>query len=234
MTELVYLDRGREEYSRTLALQERLVREVAQAGQEKAYLVLVEHDPPVITLGRAADERNVLAAPDKLRAEGIAVHRVSRGGDVTYHGPGQLVAYPILRVDRRTGGVRAYLRMLEEVAIRVLAELGIEGGRVEGRTGVWAGDEKVAAIGVAVRRWVSYHGLALNVCPNLAHFDLIVPCGLADKRVTSVSRLLGRDVSISQVKPLLREWTVKVFGFDRAREEEKASKEEKTSTDSRD
>jgi lipoate-protein ligase B len=216
MTELVYLDRGREEYTRTLALQQRLVQEVIAAQDEKAYLVLVEHDPPVITLGRAADERNVLAAPAQLQAEGIAVHRITRGGDVTYHGPGQVVAYPILRVDKRSGGVREYLRQLEEVVIGVLGELGIEGVRVAGRTGVWVGGEKVAAIGVAVRRWVSYHGLALNVCPNLAHFDLIVPCGLADKKVTSVSRLLGRDVSVSQAKPLLRQWTVKVFGFDRA------------------
>jgi lipoyl(octanoyl) transferase len=200
------------------------VREVIEAKQEKAYLVLVEHDPPVITLGRAADERNVIAAPEQLGAAGIGVHRVTRGGDVTYHGPGQFVAYPILRVDRRSGGVREYLRLLEEVVIRVLAELGIEGRRIAGYTGVWVGDEKVAAIGVAVRRWVSYHGLALNVCPNLAHFGLIVPCGLADKKVTSVSRLLGRDVSVSQVKPLLREWTVRVFGFDRAKEE----KEEET------
>jgi lipoate-protein ligase B len=223
MTDLVYLDRGREEYARTLALQERLVQEVAAAGEEKAFLVLVEHDPPVITLGRAADERNVLAAPHRLQAEGIAVHRTTRGGDVTYHGPGQLVAYPILRVDRRAGGVREYLRQLEEVVIGVLGELGIAGGRVAGLTGVWVGDEKVAAIGVAVRRWVSYHGLALNVCPNLAHFDLIVPCGLADKKVTSISRLLGRDVSVSRMKPLLREWTVKVFGFERAREEKEAN-----------
>ena len=230
MAELIYLDRGREEYTRTLALQQRLVQEVTAAQDEKAYLVLMEHDPPVITLGRAADERNVLAAPAQLQAEGIAVHRITRGGDVTYHGPGQLVAYPILRVDRRSGGVREYLRLLEEVVIGVLGELGIEGVRVAGRTGVWVGDEKVAAIGVAVRRWVSYHGLALNVCPNLSHFDLIVPCGLADKKVTSVSRLLGRDVSVSQAKPLLREWTVKVFGFDRARE---ATEEEANSRDER-
>jgi lipoyl(octanoyl) transferase len=132
---------------------------------------------------------------------------------------------PWLRKRLPAGGVGA------EVS-RLLAELGIEGGRVEGYTGVWVGAEKVAAIGVAVRRWVSYHGLALNVCPNLSHFDLIVPCGLADKKVTSLSRLLGRDVSVSQVKPVLREWTVRVFGFERAIEEE--AEEEKATTDSQD
>lgn len=218
MTQILHVDRGREEYAETLALQKLLVMDVAESRQEKAYLVLVEHDPPVITLGRSADAKHVLAPADRLAAEGIQVHKVSRGGDVTYHGPGQLVAYPILRIDRRCRGVTEYLRMLEEVVLGVLAEFGVEGRRVSGYTGVWVGQEKVAAIGVAARRWVSYHGLALNVCPNLAHFDLIVPCGLAGKKVTSLSRLLGRDVPVARVKPLLIEWTVKTFGFDGARE----------------
>lgn len=216
MTPLYYTDRGREAYRRTLALQERLVTEVAEAPQDRAHLLLVEHDPPVITLGRSADATHVLASPAALAAEGIEVCPVSRGGDVTYHGPGQLVAYPILRIDRHSRGVRDYLRMLEEAILGVLAEFGIAGRRVSGYTGVWVGQEKVAAIGVAVRRWVSYHGLALNVCPNLAHFDRIVPCGIADKTVTSLSQLLGRDVCVSQVAPRLIQSMVTVFGFDGA------------------
>ncbi|MFA6134034.1 MAG: lipoyl(octanoyl) transferase LipB [Phycisphaerae bacterium] len=219
MARLLYIDRGRENYSGTLALQQRLVDQVIQAAsapapQDLAYLVLVEHDPPVITLGRSADAAHVLASPETVAAEGIEVHSASRGGDVTYHGLGQLVAYPILRVDLHCAGVREYLRMLEEVVIGVLAELGIPGRRESGYTGVWVGDEKVAAIGVAVRRWVSYHGLALNVQPNLSHFGLIVPCGIADKRVTSISRLLGRDLDVTQIKPLLIQSMVRVFGFE--------------------
>lgn len=214
MTKLAYDDRGCEEYARTLALQERLVQEVSQSPHDSAYLVLVEHDPPVITLGRSADAAHILASPDALLREGITTHKTARGGDVTYHGPGQLVAYPILRITQHTGGVREYLRLLEEAVIGTLAEFGIAGGRVEGLTGVWVGKAKVAAIGVAIRRWVSYHGLALNVCPNMAHFGLIVPCGITDKKVTSMSELLGRQVEVAQVKPVLAKHLANVLGLE--------------------
>jgi lipoate-protein ligase B len=213
MTTLTYLDVGRAPYAPTLRLQERLVAEVKAADPERAYLVLVEHEPPVITLGRGADAAHVVASAARLRAEGIELHPSSRGGDVTYHGPGQLVGYPILRLDLHGRDVHRYLRDLEEVLIRLLARFGIEGGRVEGQTGVWVGCEKVAAIGVAIRRWVTYHGFALNVCPDLRHFDLIVPCGIRGKGVTSLEKLLGRPVPVAEVKAPLVECMLEVFGF---------------------
>jgi lipoate-protein ligase B len=217
MAELVYLDLGGAGYEPTLQLQRRLAKQVREAAEEQAYLVLVEHDPPVITLGRRGREEDIVGSPDELRAEGIEVHKTSRGGEVTYHGPGQLVGYPILRLDLYGRDVRGYLRDLEGVLIRVLERFGIEGSREEGLTGVWVGGEKIAAIGVAVRRWVTYHGVALNVSPDLSHFDLIVPCGAAGKKVTSLSRALGRDVSVSEVKPVLIECMVEKYGFQSAR-----------------
>jgi lipoate-protein ligase B len=217
MADLVTLDLGRAPYGPTADLQRRLHAQVREAGDERAFLVLVEHDPPVITLGRGADDAHVTATRRRLQAEGVEVHASERGGDVTYHGPGQLVAYPILRLDLHGRDVRRYLRDLEEVLIRTLARFGLEGGRAEGMTGVWVGTAKVAAIGVAVRRWVTWHGVALNVCPRLEHFDLIVPCGIRGRGVTSLAALLGRPVQVAEVKPHLVECTVGVFGFDGAR-----------------
>jgi len=217
MATLATLDVGRAAYEPTLHVQERLRDEVKAAAEEKAYLILVEHDPPVITLGRGASAAHVTASRERLAAEGIEVHESSRGGDVTYHGPGQLVGYPIMRLDLHGRDVRRYLRDLEEVLIRVLARFGLEGRRAEGMTGVWVGGEKVAAIGVAIRRWVTWHGVALNVCPNLDHFGLIVPCGIRGRGVTSLARLLGRPMTVAEAKPHLVECTVEVFGFDGAR-----------------
>lgn len=217
MATLATLDVGRAAYEPTLRLQQRLRDEVKAAAEERAYLVLVEHDPPVITLGRGASAAHVTASRERLAAEGIEVHESSRGGDVTYHGPGQLVGYPIMRLDLHGRDVRRYLRDLEEVLIRVLARFGVEGRRAEGMTGVWVGGEKVAAIGVAIRRWVTWHGVALNVCPNLDHFGLIVPCGIRGRGVTSLARLLGRPMTVAEAKPHLVECTVDVFGFDGAR-----------------
>jgi lipoate-protein ligase B len=217
MAELTYLDIGREAYEPTLRLQERLVQRVKAAPEERAYLVLVEHFPAVITLGRSTRGAPLVASRALLRAEGIEVHESSRGGDVTYHGPGQVVGYPILRLDLHGRDVHRYLRDLEEVLIRLLAQFGVEGRRAAGLTGVWVGGEKVAAIGVAVTRWVSYHGFALNVSTNLGHFDLIVPCGIRGCGVTSLERLLGRKVSVAEVQAPLVECMVGVFGFDGAR-----------------
>ena len=217
MADLVTLDLGRAPYGPTVRLQERLHAEVRQAPEERAYLVLVEHDPPVITLGRGADEAHVTASRRRLEAMGVQLHHSARGGDVTWHGPGQLVAYPILRLDLHGRDVRGYLRDLEEVLIRTLARFGHQGARAEGMTGVWLGREKVAAVGVAVRRWVTWHGIALNVAEGLDAFDLIVPCGIRDFGVTSLSRALGREVSVAEVKPHLVECMVEVFGFDGAR-----------------
>jgi len=217
MAELLYLDIGRAAYGPALQLQERLVARVKAAEEEQAYLVLVEHDPPVITLGRGSRREHLLAPRERLAAEGIELHESSRGGGVTYHGPGQLVGYPVLRLDLHGRDVHRYLRDLEEVLVRILARFGLEGSRSPGQTGVWVGGEKVAAIGVAVTRWVAYHGFALNVSTHLAHFDLIVPCGIRHKGVTSLERLLGRTVTVDEVKPAAVECMVEVFGFDGAR-----------------
>ena len=216
--ELVCLDLGRAAYEPTLRLQKRLLAEVKGAPEERAYLVLVEHEPPVITLGRGAKAGHLVASRERLAREGIEVHESSRGGDVTYHGPGQLVGYPILRLDLHGRDVHRYLRDLEEVLIRTLAAFGVAGAWSEGLTGVWVGGEKVAAIGVAVSRWVTYHGFALNIATNLSHFDLIVPCGLCGRGVTSLERLLGRPVSVGEVKPRALECMVEVFGFAGARQ----------------
>jgi lipoate-protein ligase B len=217
MADLICLDIGRAPYAPMVRLQQRLVEEVRTAAEERAYLVLVEHDPPVITLGRGTRGAHVTASGERLAREGVEVHQSSRGGDVTYHGPGQVVGYPVLRLDLHGRDVRRYLRDLEEVLIRLLARYGVEGRRAEGLTGVWVGDEKIAAIGVAVTRWVTYHGFALNVATNLDHFGLIVPCGIRGKGVTSLARLLARPVTVAEVKPPLVECMVEVFGFDGAR-----------------
>jgi lipoate-protein ligase B len=161
-------------------------------------LILLEH-PHVYTLGRRADEEHVLADPARLAEIGAAVYRVDRGGDVTYHGPGQLVGYPIL--DLKAGGadVHRYVHDLEETIIRALADFGVEAGRSEVNPGVWVGGDKIAAIGVKVAHWITSHGFALNVDPDLAYFGEIVPCGLHDRGVTSMAKLLGRQVAVEEV-----------------------------------
>jgi len=213
MTELVCLDVGRSPYLGTLALQRRLVRLVQTASEQRAYLILAEHSPPVITLGISADRQNILAPPNALARAGIEVHRTRRGGNVTYHGPGQLVGYPILRVDLHGKSLRLYLRQLEEVLIRALARLAVAARRRDGLTGVWLDAGKVAAIGVAVRRWVSYHGFALNVSPEMRHFGLIVPCGLRGEPVTSLAETLHKTIPMERVKGAVIDATVEVFGF---------------------
>ncbi len=212
MSGLTVRDLGRARYADALRLQERLVERVV-ADRAKAFLVLVEHDPPVVTLGRRrGQEAHLLAGREELTSDGIEVHEATRGGDVTYHGPGQLVGYAILHVR----DVRKHLRDLEEVLVRLLGRFGVAGERREGFTGVWIGEEKVASIGVAVRRWVAYHGFALNVADDLSGFDAIVPCGIDGCRMTSLSRAAGREVGIEEAKPPLIECMVEVFGFDRA------------------
>jgi lipoyl(octanoyl) transferase len=191
---------GQLRYADALALQRTLVAD-RQAGRIGDVLLLVEH-PHVLTLGVRGDggRSHILATDDALAARGIEVHETGRGGDITYHGPGQVVGYPIidLKPDRRD--VHRYVRDLEEVLIRVTADYGIEAGRVEGLTGVWAGPDKLAAIGVRIARWVTCHGFAFNVTTDLDNFDMIVPCGIADRGVTSLARLLGRPVDRYEVE----------------------------------
>jgi lipoyl(octanoyl) transferase len=180
-------------YDAAVELQE-WVHAARVAGTIPDVLLLLEH-PPVITLGRGAHAEHLVAAPESLRARGVEVRETSRGGDITYHGPGQLVGYPIVSLEERGRDVHQYLRDLEEALIVALGDFGVVGGRVPGLTGVWVGNEKVAAIGVGVRRWVTWHGFALNVTTDLDAFSLIVPCGIRDRGVTSLSRLLGRTVA---------------------------------------
>jgi lipoyl(octanoyl) transferase len=194
-----------------LRLQERAVEQLRQ-GEASEQLFLLEH-PPVFTLGRGANSANILATPEELRARAIEVHETGRGGDVTYHGPGQLVGYPVINLKPDRCDVHRYVRDLEEVLIRTVAEYGISAGRIPGLTGVWVGDEKLAAIGVRIARWVTSHGFALNVNTNLSYFQMIVPCGITDKGVTSMARLLGCSLDLDKVAAV----AAKQFGdvFDR-------------------
>ena len=212
MKAFTVVDLDRCSYQRALDAQLALWQRVAE-GEDRAFLVLVEHDPPVITLGRRAEAGHLLASRERLAAAGVELHEVTRGGSATWHGPGQLVAYPILRLTGRAGGLHSYVRDLEETVIRVAAGYGVAASRSKGATGVWVGPDKLAAIGVAVKKWVTYHGLALNVCPDLAGFGLIVPCGLADRGVTSLSKLLGREIPVEEVKPKLVEAFAEVMGL---------------------
>ena len=178
---------------------QRQMHQTVVAGDAPPTLLLVEH-PPVITFGRKGGRDHLLMTEAFLQEQGFSLYDIERGGDVTYHGPGQLVGYPIFRVGRR---VQNYLRALERVMVQVLAGYGIESVGSEGYAGVWVGDKKVVAIGVAIKRDVSFHGFAMNVHTNLQHFDYIVPCGLVGKGVASLSSLLGRHVPLDEVKPRL-------------------------------
>jgi len=191
---------GRIPYADALALQRTLVEE-RQAGRVGDLLLLVEH-PHVLTLGVRGDggRSHILASSDLLAARSVEVFETGRGGDITYHGPGQLVGYPIidLKPDRRD--VHRYVRDLEEVLIRVAADYGIAAERVPGLTGVWVGRSKLAAIGVRISRWVTSHGFALNIATDLDYFKMIVPCGVFDRGVTSLAELLGHDVDREDVE----------------------------------
>jgi lipoyl(octanoyl) transferase len=184
-------------YTEALELQQTLVQARKQE-QIPDTLLLLEH-PHVITLGRAANRANVLADERVRAAKGIELFETGRGGDVTYHGPGQLVGYPIISLAPDRCDVRRYVRDLEEVLIRAARDFGVEAGRINGLTGVWVGDEKLAAIGVRISRWVTMHGLAFNVTTDLDYFRLIVPCGISDHGVTSLEKILGVPVEMPAV-----------------------------------
>jgi lipoyl(octanoyl) transferase len=207
---------GRIGYDKALALQQRLVEE-RRAGIIDDTLLLLEH-PPVITLGAKNRGRssNVVATPAQLAQAGVAVVDTGRGGDVTYHGPGQLIGYPIFDLKPDRCDVRRYVRDLEELLIRAVRPFGIDARRVDGLTGVWSGqpgrEEKLAAIGVRISRWITSHGFALNVSTDLSHFNLIVPCGIADRGVTSIERLTGRAVKMTDVEDAVVAGAESVFG----------------------
>lgn len=195
---LALLDLGLRHYGEVHALQERL-QAARIRGDLGDVIIAVEH-PPVITLGRGAKLEHLLLTQERLRERGVGVYDVGRGGDVTFHGPGQLVLYPIVDLSPDRRDVRQYVASLEETMIRTVADYGLTATRVPGLNGAWIGDGKVGAVGVRISRWVTMHGLALNVNTDLAYFDLIVPCGIRGKRVTSLAAELGEAPPLEEVK----------------------------------
>lgn len=180
------------------------------------YLIFCEH-PHVFTLGKSGDENNLVIKKENLASIQASYFHINRGGDITYHGPGQLVAYPILDLENFFTDIHKYMRLLEEAVIETIAEFGIEGGRIQGLTGVWINSEdtinarKICAMGVKMSRWVTMHGLALNVNPDLNYFNYIVPCGITDKAVTSMEKELGRKVEMEKVKEILKTKLASLF-----------------------
>ncbi|HKT46594.1 MAG TPA: lipoyl(octanoyl) transferase LipB [Candidatus Acidoferrales bacterium] len=210
------VDLGLIGYAEALALQKRLV--AARKAEAVADVLLLCEHPHVITQGRSGKQAHLLASEHVLRQKGVEYFETSRGGDITYHGPGQVVGYPILQLGAIRRDVVWYVRMLEEVMIRTSGEFGLSANRESGKTGVWVSAsqgaaEKIGAIGVHISRWVTSHGFAYNVSTDLRYFDLIVPCGIADRRATSLEKLLGRAVDPQTVKPILARHFGEAFGF---------------------
>jgi lipoyl(octanoyl) transferase len=217
MKSIRFYDLGLTDYKEAWAFQEKLFQESIQQKLQNHELppeqqidipnhfIFCEH-PPVITLGTGGEEKNLLLSETLLKQNGIDFIRSNRGGDITYHGPGQIVGYPILDLDQWTTDIHQYMRTLEDVIIHTLAEYGITGGRIKDATGVWLDWDnprkarKICAMGVRTSRWVTMHGFALNVSTNLEHFNFIVPCGINDKQVTSMQKELGNDIDKEEVK----------------------------------
>jgi lipoyl(octanoyl) transferase len=206
MAELLYTDLGRMDYPAALALQERIVE--LKQGEHLADVILFVEHPHVYTLGRGGKASSVLAAGE------VPVIRTSRGGDVTYHGPGQLVVYPLIDLrSKLRKDVHRYLRNLELSVMHTLKDFGVEGCRRPPYTGIWVGDRKIAAIGIAVRRCISFHGLALNVSTDLSYFDRIIPCGLSWAGVTSMARELGAEQNLVEVRDRFLDHFAELFGY---------------------
>lgn len=210
------VDLGLIRYAEAWALQKRVVAARKSLAIEDV-LLLCEH-PHVITLGRNGKRENLLASEHVLKQKGVEFQATDRGGDITYHGRGQIVGYPILNLGAIRRDVVWYVRMLEEAMIRATAEFGITAARVAGKSGIWVGsggaEEKLAAIGVHISRWVTSHGLAYNVSTDLRYFDLIVPCGIADRKATSLEKLLGRGVEIQEAAPRIAGHLGEVLGLE--------------------
>lgn len=209
-TNLVNL--GTMEYQACVELQTKVLEAVA-SGKLDNTLLIVQH-PAVLTLGASFHEENLLLTKAQYESRGIALHTTDRGGDVTYHCPNQLVAYPIFDVSQFGKDLHRWLRDIEEVVIRTIGAFGLEGYRFPPNTGVWVKDRKVAAIGIKIKRWVSMHGLALNCSNDLGPFELIVPCGIRSHGVTSISRELGKDVTVEETVPALQHAFENVFNLD--------------------
>lgn len=204
---------GRVPYDEAFQIQQELARRMAKSGLTgRGALILLEH-PPVITIGRRGSVDHVVAPSSILEREQVEIREVNRGGDVTYHGPGQIVGYPIINLREYGNDVHEHMRRLERVLIATLAEYGVASRQEAGYTGVWVDDRKIASIGIAVTHWVAYHGFALNVDPKLEHFDLIVPCGLRGVSMTSLTREAGRAIDVQEVRERLVAHFRNEFGF---------------------
>jgi lipoyl(octanoyl) transferase len=219
MNACLIVDLGWISYTDGYALQQRVVA-ARKAGAIADVLLLCEH-PHVITLGRNGKRENLLASEHVLRQKGVEFHATNRGGDITYHGPGQIVGYPILNLANMKTDVHWYVRTLEQGMIRASSDFGVTAFRIPGKTGIWVetegqdgvSEEKLAAIGVHISRWVTSHGFAYNVATDLRYFDLIVPCGISDRKATSLEKLLSRSVSLSEVKPRLVDHLAELFSL---------------------
>jgi len=203
------------EYERAWNFQRELVA-AKRTSDLPDILMLLEHSP-VITLGRRGNRQYIRASPEALTAEGINIHHVERGGEVTYHGPGQIVGYPILNLRNWRRDISWYILNLEEVLIRTLGDFGIEATRNRLNRGAWVGDSKIGSIGVAISRWVTYHGFSLNVSPNMDHYALITPCGLDGIEVTSLRELLGKEPDHARVRDGIAHHFQKIFDIELAR-----------------
>lgn len=221
MNKVEIYDLGRMEYRSAWDLQKRiqqgLIDEKIRARESKKYtqkkndtLLFVEH-PHVYTLGKSGDQAHLLSSLAELKDIEAEFIPNDRGGDITYHGPGQIVGYPILNLDRYFTDIHKYLRLLEEVIIRVCNHYGLDAVRIEGLTGVWIGDKKICAMGIRCSRWVTMHGFALNVNTDLSYFNHIVPCGISDKKVTSLSELTGKRIDTDEVKALILQHFADIF-----------------------
>lgn len=224
-SQVKFIDLGRMEYQPAWDFQtekyESIIRQKLENREKNPratenYLIMVEH-PHVFTLGKSGDEKNLVIPKEELSSIHATYHQINRGGDITYHGPGQLVVYPVLDLENFFTDIHRYMRSLEEVVILTLKEFGLSAGRYEGLTGVWfdpgvpAKERKICALGVKTSRWVTLHGLALNVNTDLNYFNFIVPCGITGKAVTSMEKEVGKPLDMEEVKLVLREKFAEVF-----------------------
>lgn len=211
--ELLVTRLGRMAYAEALELQREVAKDRISGAISQDLLLLVEH-PPVVTLGRSSKERNLISSPAFLASKGVELFEVERGGDVTFHGPGQLVGYPIIDLKRHKLDLHWYLRSVEEALIRTIGQYSIPGERSTGYTGVWTNGRKIASIGVHARDWVTWHGFALNVTTDLSYFDLIVPCGIVGVEMTSIAKETSQSPSVDDVGSIAAHEFGKLFDLE--------------------
>lgn len=206
---LIYKDLGIKDYNETWELQKKVHADKIN-GNNEDFLFTVQHNH-VYTLGKTGSRNHILISDEDMKKKGISYYEIDRGGDITYHGPGQLVAYPVLDLNNYYKDTHRYLRELEECVILTLNDIGIKGHREEEYTGVWVGEEKICAIGIKVSRWITMHGIAFNINTDLSYFDKIIPCGIFHKGVTSIKKITGTDADFEAIKKLFVNNFLKVF-----------------------